>query len=304
MGVTYLPRSSWNARPPDRRVSGFARRLGICLHHGASGNPRSVTHARSVIRGYQNWHMDRHGWADIAYNFLIDPWGNVYTGRGWNTRSGANGTTAANAGYLALCIVGHSDRGSLTQAAKASAARVRADAMARGFGSRIVPHGDFTGSACPGTRGRAFARNIREWNIAEERSWFDMASKADLEEVVRDVVRDELWRVWQYKGAGNQDAWSKLNALPEDAAHAVWAETIGHGANLRASTLLSRLQGRGLDEVPEDTAHAVWAYLIGHGADLRASTLLSRLQGGGLDEVLAALEDLQAALEDLQNDKA
>lgn len=62
----------------------------------------------------------------------------------------------------------------------------------------------------------------------------------------------------------------------------------GHvGATLEEDDPMATLDDEDIDRIAE----AVWRYRIGHGADLNASTLLSRLQGGGIDDVLAGQVD-------------
>jgi N-acetylmuramoyl-L-alanine amidase len=52
----------------------------------------------------QNHHMDRNGWVDIGYNFVVGEDGRVYTGRG----SGFVGAHAAgcNSRSMGIAIIG------------------------------------------------------------------------------------------------------------------------------------------------------------------------------------------------------
>ena len=73
---TILPRSSWGAAPatanrqphtPDR----------ILFHHTVQ--PQSAS-GPDAVRQIQNWHQRANGMADIAYHFIIDRDGTIYSG--------------------------------------------------------------------------------------------------------------------------------------------------------------------------------------------------------------------------------
>jgi hypothetical protein len=57
------------------------------------------------MRQMQNMHMDDKSWADIAYNFCIDPDGlEIYEGRGWGVRPAAQ--RGHNTATWAVAIMG------------------------------------------------------------------------------------------------------------------------------------------------------------------------------------------------------
>ena len=74
----------------------------IVVHHSA-GNTTSNDFA-AVIRGYWNYHVNTRGWADIGYNWLIDPNGVIYEGRGDRIR-GAH-SPCMNGSSTGICLVG------------------------------------------------------------------------------------------------------------------------------------------------------------------------------------------------------
>lgn len=57
----------------------------ILIHHTASDN--SILKSKSDVKNYLSWvyryHTIKHGRWDIWYNFLIDPFWNIYEGRAW-----------------------------------------------------------------------------------------------------------------------------------------------------------------------------------------------------------------------------
>lgn len=58
-----------------------------------------------IIKLYlKNDHMNRKGWNDIGYNFLVGEDGNVYEGRGWG-KQGAH-SVPFNKKSIGICIIG------------------------------------------------------------------------------------------------------------------------------------------------------------------------------------------------------
>ena len=75
----------------------------IVVHHSA-GNTESSDFA-AVVRSYWDYHVNTHGWADIGYNWLVDPNGVVYEGRGDRVR-GAH-SPCMNAVSTGICFIGN-----------------------------------------------------------------------------------------------------------------------------------------------------------------------------------------------------
>ena len=102
--VEYLPRSAWNARPPNAGPGNLtvSRVEGAVIHWPGTGST-SVIHSQaavaSALRGWQDYHMDTRGWSDIAYQVAVDQSGRAWTLRGLRTQSGANGNNDVNERY-------------------------------------------------------------------------------------------------------------------------------------------------------------------------------------------------------------
>lgn len=151
--MSRISRKQWGARRrrhhPGRLDPSDVR--GIVLHWPAmSGRVHTAAGAIASLRGWQNYHMDTHGWSDIAYQEAIDQLGNVYVLRGLKNRPAANGTTTTNGQYGALLlIVGPGEEPS---AAMIAAVRRRVARHRELFPSsrRIVGHGDLKATTCPG----------------------------------------------------------------------------------------------------------------------------------------------------------
>ena len=74
----------------------------IIIHHSAGPNESADWPA--VVRAIWDFHVNVRGWDDIGYNYLIDPEGRVYKGRG-DEIQGAH-FCAANSGTLGICLLG------------------------------------------------------------------------------------------------------------------------------------------------------------------------------------------------------
>ncbi|HWD78430.1 MAG TPA: hypothetical protein VG497_06110, partial [Kribbella sp.] len=75
--VEYLPRSAWNARPPNAGPGNLtASHVDGAVIHGPGTGSTKVIHTRtavaSALRGWQDYHMDTRGWSDIAYQIAVD----------------------------------------------------------------------------------------------------------------------------------------------------------------------------------------------------------------------------------------
>ena len=144
------PRSAWGAAPPTGSYSWLPNQVGIAVHWEG---PRMGAYTQSaipgLIRGIQRYHQQTQGWADIAYNFVVDRYGSVWEGRGWNARSAANGTNHGNSNYLAVCYLG-GEGDDFTPEAAAGIAALVAEHLARGGRPEITGHRDHVATACPG----------------------------------------------------------------------------------------------------------------------------------------------------------
>lgn len=103
--VAIADRDAWGARAS--RTSQFREHTvdHITLHH--DGGTGSVF-GPARFRGYQSWHMDHHGWADIAYHFIVGRDGAVYEARPTWAR-GDTATSYDPDGHLLIVVEGNFD---------------------------------------------------------------------------------------------------------------------------------------------------------------------------------------------------
>ena len=76
-------RAAWGARSfscAGGPVSAPSLKFAV-VHHTAGSNTYNPGDTPSILRGIQTYHMDTLGYCDIAYNFLIDKYGQIFEGR-------------------------------------------------------------------------------------------------------------------------------------------------------------------------------------------------------------------------------
>lgn len=88
---------------PPAANPAFTSVTHLIVHHSATSNTASDWAA--VVRSFWDFHVNVNGWADIGYNWLIDPNGVLYQGRSDNVLGahfcGANGQT------MGVCVIGN-----------------------------------------------------------------------------------------------------------------------------------------------------------------------------------------------------
>lgn len=134
---------------------------GVAIHYG--GGPVSAAetdaeHAEclDMWRRWQRYHMDSHGWVDIAYTGGVCNHGYAFAGRGFGVRSAANGTNLGNQNFLAVCWIGGKGQ-TPTEAALDAFDWWLTKLRAAGAGSSVRPHNFFRTTGCPGDALEAYA---------------------------------------------------------------------------------------------------------------------------------------------------
>jgi hypothetical protein len=101
-----VSRAEWGARPPSSSPSyGSELKLAV-VHHSATANGYTRAQVPSIIRSIQAFHMDGRGWSDIAYNFVVDPWGGIWEGRAGGVDELVTGAHAMGFNTNTVGIVG------------------------------------------------------------------------------------------------------------------------------------------------------------------------------------------------------
>lgn len=127
---------------------------GVSPHYGggrqSAAEPGS-DHARCVAtwRGWQRFHMDSHGWSDIAYTGGFCNHGFAFAGRGAGVRTAANGTNAGNQNFYAVTWIGGEGQTPTKEALDAADWWIE-QLRKSGAGNAVKPHRFFKPTGCPG----------------------------------------------------------------------------------------------------------------------------------------------------------
>lgn len=86
---SILTRAAWGADESLRKGSpSYGAVKGEVVHHTVNANSYSSGEVPALIRSIYAYHVQRNGWNDIGYNFLIDRFGRIWEGRyGGTTRA-------------------------------------------------------------------------------------------------------------------------------------------------------------------------------------------------------------------------
>lgn len=149
--MNVVSRAEWRARPPKQPYTALAGSQGIAVHHAGDGLPAPATldQAAAKARSVQNHHMDKKGWNDIAYGWLVAA-GRVFEGRGWGWIDGAD--TGPGRLMHSVCWLGDSTAHPVSDADLAAIASVIAEHQARYGNLPVVGHEDINATDCPGDR--------------------------------------------------------------------------------------------------------------------------------------------------------
>jgi N-acetylmuramoyl-L-alanine amidase len=104
-----VPRTEWEC--PDGQITthgslSFTTVTHLIVHHTAMGVEEPSSDWPALVRSIWNFHVLERGWADIGYNYLIDPNGVIYEGRsGGDNVMGAH-FSGVNAGTMAVALLG------------------------------------------------------------------------------------------------------------------------------------------------------------------------------------------------------
>jgi len=99
----YCDRNCWGPNSPADKTPTSTIPTHIIIHHSSS-DTQSEDYA-AIVNNYWDYHVNTKGWDDIAYNWLIDPDGIIYQGRG----SGVLGAhfSCTNSYTTGICLIGN-----------------------------------------------------------------------------------------------------------------------------------------------------------------------------------------------------
>lgn len=190
--MSIRTRAAWGAAPTAAPSYGSTINLAV-VHHTESSNDYTPAQVPGIIRSVQAFHMQGRGWADIAYNFVVDKFGTVWEGRAGSIDGPTIGahTAGFNTNAVGVVVIGSYVDVQPSAASVQSVSQVIGWKLASygvnpsssvtrvaGFGStkypegttitipRVVGHGDVGSTSCPGTlSGRlpAIRERAQQW---------------------------------------------------------------------------------------------------------------------------------------------
>jgi hypothetical protein len=117
-----VSRAVWGADESIVRASpSYADRVAFAVvHHTAGSSPSTPQESAAIVRGIQAYHVRSNGWNDIGYNFLVDPFGQVFEGRGGGITQNVVGAHAQgfNTGSVGVAVLGTYESSSISRAAR------------------------------------------------------------------------------------------------------------------------------------------------------------------------------------------
>jgi hypothetical protein len=181
--MKLVTRRQWGARPPTCRTALSDKAItGIAVHYTASNADMVSSHADCAKRfkAIQAYHMSPGGhdptmpWCDIAYNFGFCHHGYIFEGRGWHSRSAAQGTNDGNDHYIAIVFLGadKSGRDDVTPVGRQALSDFINFAMKTEYKKTLTvkPHNFFHSTGCPGDELEAYIK-LGGWKIDKPSKW-------------------------------------------------------------------------------------------------------------------------------------
>lgn len=148
-----ISKSAWGGKAhrasssdPRTKIARSSRKYFV-IHHTVTPRGNSVAEVKSLLRSIQAGHFGR-GFSDIAYNYLVDRYGNIYKGRGLDYRAAAVGSN--NPSTVNVAYIGNDNP---TEAARAAIVELRKYVHSKlGRSLPVRGHRDFNSTACPGAK--------------------------------------------------------------------------------------------------------------------------------------------------------
>jgi hypothetical protein len=111
------------------------------VHHTAGATPASPEESAAIVRAIQAYHVKGNGWNDIGYNFLVDPFGQVFEGRVGGVERNVVGAHAEgfNTGSVGVAVLGTYGASAIAPEAQDAVARLLAWRLDVGHVDPIAP---------------------------------------------------------------------------------------------------------------------------------------------------------------------
>lgn len=97
-------RTEWATHRPARRQPVPEEVRFLLVHHTQTPNTERPGTIPGRLRGMYDFHTQEKGWPDLAYNFLVDPFGGIWEGRSGSLAGPVRGdATGGSQGFAQLC---------------------------------------------------------------------------------------------------------------------------------------------------------------------------------------------------------
>ena len=158
--MNIKPRSAWGAKPPTRPGEPWADHgpIDLVVHWvGGSGSLFLSDPARvpQAIRAIQAAEM-AGPYSDIAYNLVLDPWGQLWEGRTLAVRGAANGPETNGTKPSVCLLLNQGD--TMTQPMKETIKAMRVNLTP----GQLYGHREVNTTACPGNEVMAWISDQRQ----------------------------------------------------------------------------------------------------------------------------------------------
>ncbi len=111
----FVNRKEWSC-PQGEIARGYTTVTHLIVHHSAGTNVANDWGA--IVLAIWNLHVFTNGWADVGYNWLIDPNGRLYEGRGGGDNVTGAHFCGTNSGTMGVCMLGTYTSSQISAAAK------------------------------------------------------------------------------------------------------------------------------------------------------------------------------------------
>ena len=151
MSLYDFTRSDWGARPASHVNSlDYSQVRDLIVHYPGTASPiaRDDESIRRALRGWQDYHIDKKGWSDLAYNVAVDQMGRVWEGRGYDRRDGA---TSGRGGTSMSILAMVANDEAPTDLMLSGILRVITEGKRRAPNAAVGPHCNYVSTTCPGT---------------------------------------------------------------------------------------------------------------------------------------------------------
>lgn len=103
----FANRTDWNSpdgQDPSCSTPAYSPVSHVIVHHSYTSNTSSNWAA--TVLAIWDYHVNSNNWCDIGYNWLIDPNGVIYEGRGGGNNVRGAHFCATNTGTMGICMLG------------------------------------------------------------------------------------------------------------------------------------------------------------------------------------------------------